>query len=718
MRTSCLGSSMLNLVAGGVVSVAMVATPAALAQGSASAATNATATAPTGDSKPAGWSFVEKANAAVAITPGTEDLTPILFPAVAAMDPVPSGLEKTDAAMLLSPKSKEWTSAKSWAESANQQAALKALATVTDTKKKFLLAIPYGGGKDVDPAWKKAGLYVELPATGLLQGARYRYRFALERLVALVNVEATRKAEEGKVDEALTLCTQWLRLARIITEREAVRERRWGMNQMMMAAERIRDIAYTYREKLSAEQLRAAADELDERLVQARRIRLPVVERLAAEQLMERVIEEKGEVNAEKFAVTMARLSADARSLNLFGQAAWYRELSKGHAGWFDTRDQIRKVFGGWENRWNVEDLHDALLQIPSDYAKMDKGKFALIELTANEMEGFESLRLDLLTAMAGTRVSLGVAGYERKEKKWPPNVNAIAPTFVRALDTDPYGYDKRFENLNPFLFKVPIRDDVKRERETPKAHEMTVGVGPAGSTTAIGIGRAEIGQPAPELRVYDPVNGEVSLASYKGKVVFLKFWATWCGPCIKSIPHTNEMMEKYASNGVVVLGICDDDGGNEMASVVKDKGIKFPTAIDRTGAMQKAYRVPFWPAGYVIDREGILRAAKFNAYYGEKELLQVLATQPQGTTPPAAAEAPKTENAETSAAKDGEAPVEPAGTPGTGSFKASVDQKDFLLWSVGPDGIDDQAKSVGSGGSDILIWPPIVSLRRANPGM
>lgn len=723
-----------SLVAAAVLAVS--GSGAALGQGTPAGGSGAAA-APA--AKPQGWAYVEKANAAVAITPGTEDIAPVLFPALAAMKPAPAGCDTVDSAMLLAKGGKGWDAAAGWAQGAEQQAVLKALTTITDTKKKYLLGIPYGT-QGLDPAWVKAGLCVDLPASGLLQGARYRYRAGLDRLVMLVNVEATRLANEGKPDEALTKCVQWLRLARIIAEREGVRERRWGMNNLMLASERMRDIAYTFRDKLTSEMTRNAADDLDERLIGVRRIRLPLLEKLAAEQLVERVIIEKGEVDAPKFASTMARLSADQRALNLFGEAAWYRELAASHAGWFDTRDQLNKVFGGWANRWNVENLHDDLLQIPSDYLKMDKARFALLELTANEIEGLERLRLEVLTQLAGTRVALGVVGYERKEKRWPPNVNAIAPAYVRVLDTDPFGYDKRFKNLNAFYFKVPIRDDVKKEREEPKNHEMTVGVGEAGAPsspsapavppaidpeltamvepvlTLLRMG-AMVGAPDHSIGDSDLANVD-SMLAFMGEEVRLlhksvrkaQSYDAAAEMLNKTFKGQSTTAEQIAEGGyakVAQMSMPDDVqkklgiNFNAMRDAIVEGGKARETTAKMKEMFEAAKAGTLTPALVEAGEiEGIDALVKSPSFRVVSEEVRKLYTGPMGS---------KIREFE---AKVAEALKEAKRAAG-GSISVTVTPKDFLLWSVGPDSSDDQARDVGVGGSDVLLWPPILSLRR-----
>lgn len=719
-RSARLFGGVLVGLAGAVVSVGVPAS--ALGQGG-----SASSTAASTPSAVAGASWLNKANDTTKATPGTESADALLFGPLSAVETAPAGAGSIDAASLLGPKSPDWARAKAWTEGAAQVKALEALTAATDTKKKYLITLPYGSA-GVDAAWVKAGIVVELPKDSMLAGARYRYLGALERLFALASVDATRLAESGKGDKALTRCVEWVRLAKMVAERESVTERVWAMRQMILATERMRDIAYAFRDAMSPEVCRNASDELDERLVQVRRLSIPSVERFAAEQLIEATIAEKGAVNPGKFAATMARLKAGERSLSNFGAAAWYRELAAGHAGWFDTKDQLAKVYGGWTNRWAIQNLHDDLLQIPSDYAKMDKAKFALIDAATRDIEQMQALRLELMTSLAGTRVSLGVVGYERKEKRWPPNVSAIAPNYVRALDPDPYGYDKRFKNLNAFKFKVPIRDDPKREREEPKPHEMTVGVGDAkpGSVpistgregfTSANFGLGGSARALSSLK-FDPANPPDAAAL---KDLFKQTADQPPSATDADLPEITAMWKRMASEGFK-----PGDVGGAMPQVTLP-----PQVVDTLGFdfnklmtqlrdfMNATTKGPKFSAMFEAAQRDALTVALVNDATAEGNLLM----KDEAVIGPLAdvfAEALKSKAgpmmiAQLNAAAAGGATGGTIET--TNGFNVALTQKDFLLWSVGPDATDDQAKSVGSGGSDVLIWPPILSLRREHAG-
>jgi len=96
-----------------------------------------------------------------------------------------------------------------------------------------------------------------------------------------------------------------------------------------------------------------------------------------------------------------------------------------------------------------------------------------------------------------------------------------------------------------------------------------------------------------------------LDLASLRGKVVLLDFWASWCEPCRHSFPWLNEMQTKYADRGLVIIGVNVDREHADAERFLREIPATFRIVYDPAGALASRYDVPGMPSSYVLDAKG-----------------------------------------------------------------------------------------------------------------
>ena len=115
------------------------------------------------------------------------------------------------------------------------------------------------------------------------------------------------------------------------------------------------------------------------------------------------------------------------------------------------------------------------------------------------------------------------------------------------------------------------------------------------------------VGSPAKDFSVQDS-DRTVTLNQFKGQIVVLNFWATWCPPCVEELPSLMVMQERMRKRGVVVLGVSIDVDGDAYHRFLKLHGINFLTVRDPEQKVAGMYGTSGWPETYIIDRQGVMR--------------------------------------------------------------------------------------------------------------
>jgi hypothetical protein len=425
--------------------------------------------------------YTDRANKAHGSLPKERRSDLILLPLLAKLEAAPKGLSTLEDAMLLPAGSANWAAAAKWAEAPAQQAVIKALGTVTaerDWKKAFGFGQPYGiEGVDLDLI--QAGLFTDLGDPPTLAAARIGYLPALDKMAILCQVEATRLAASGKVNDAIDLLTNLMCFGRQMADRSMFAEVRWGLTQMQSACERLRDVVYTDGRGAGAidlaklkEQIKKLEDKSNSYL-DLGRVSFPVGDRAAAEQLTSRIYKADGSVDEQIFASTMSRLGSTTRPLRLFSESGKWRSLASSQGPRDEAAKQVDGIFSDWAARWTTP-WFDKRMSNVVFYSKFDKNRFAALAAVAPDMGQLQDLRQLVRVEVAGTRSALAVAGHHKTIGKLPPQLTSVRPAWLLEIDVDPYNPNTANAAKPAFEFFVPIRDTAAFDgKDNP--HEMEI---------------------------------------------------------------------------------------------------------------------------------------------------------------------------------------------------------------------------------------------------
>lgn len=134
-------------------------------------------------------------------------------------------------------------------------------------------------------------------------------------------------------------------------------------------------------------------------------------------------------------------------------------------------------------------------------------------------------------------------------------------------------------------------------------------------------------GQPAPEftlpgVREQEPT---VTLNELRGDIVYVDFWASWCAPCLRSLPQVNELYEKYRDQGFSVVAITIDDPLEDALDFLLDLDtpLAYQVAWDQPATVMDQYEVVGMPTSFLIDRQGVIRLVHKGFREGDTELLE-----------------------------------------------------------------------------------------------
>jgi thiol-disulfide isomerase/thioredoxin len=146
----------------------------------------------------------------------------------------------------------------------------------------------------------------------------------------------------------------------------------------------------------------------------------------------------------------------------------------------------------------------------------------------------------------------------------------------------------------------------------------LVVALSASTSAPAVGVGDA-----APPFALTTASGETVSLATLRGRVVYVDFWASWCGPCRRSFPWMNEMQQKYGARGLTIVGINVDKKRSDAERFLQQTPAAFTIVYDEPGVTPAAYVVKGMPSSYLVDAQGNVSAVEVGFFDDHKAAIE-----------------------------------------------------------------------------------------------
>ncbi len=171
-------------------------------------------------------------------------------------------------------------------------------------------------------------------------------------------------------------------------------------------------------------------------------------------------------------------------------------------------------------------------------------------------------------------------------------------------------------------------------------------GVQAAPDFDALGITPPKQRLAAPDFSLATPNGGTLRLSDFRGKLVFLNFWATFCAPCREEIPALQKLWNAYRNAGLVMLAVAADRDKPAVTAFIESADVNFPVLLDNDGEVRRRYEVQALPTSYLIGADGrflgrIIGPRDWNAE-GYRQLLMSLLPEGGVKTPARPSEAPR----------------------------------------------------------------------------
>jgi peroxiredoxin len=171
------------------------------------------------------------------------------------------------------------------------------------------------------------------------------------------------------------------------------------------------------------------------------------------------------------------------------------------------------------------------------------------------------------------------------------------------------------------------LKTDFPDTRQGKNADQMIESIKQQEAAKAIQR-KLAVGTVFPDFNEKDLAGKPLSISNYKGKLVLVDFWATWCGPCVQELPNVLKTYEKYHDKGLEIIGISLDKDEQALKKFIEEKGMKWAQFFDGKAWQSKLatqYGIQSIPATYLLDGDGKILAKDLRGEELEKEIAKHL---------------------------------------------------------------------------------------------
>ena len=200
----------------------------------------------------------------------------------------------------------------------------------------------------------------------------------------------------------------------------------------------------------------------------------------------------------------------------------------------------------------------------------------------------------------------------QRKDQVYKPYLakNPSSPIAIYVLNR--YGgYDIDADKVEPIFTKL---SDAVKNSDAGVAYKKRLDI-----AKRVGIGKI-----APDFTQADTLGNPVSLASFRGKYVLVDFWASWCGPCRRTMPGLKSLYAKYKSKGFEIYAISVDQDPAAWKQAVAQDATTWTHVLDSQGNVATQWNVRYIPNSYLMDKEGKVVAVNLSEEDLEKQLAKL----------------------------------------------------------------------------------------------